>query len=199
MEQPSLSRALRLDEPDRAAALVDPVRRRILTAFIGRERSLSEAAGALAMPLNRLAYHVGALLRLGLVRVEREQKRAGRPIRLYRAVADAFLVPATAIARRPGAGLAAELRAALDRTEQLAGGSDMIVALDAVGRPVMRRHGAELAADACEYWRVLQLSRSEARAVAAELGALLRRYESKPGKRKRPYLLHAALAPRADR
>jgi DNA-binding transcriptional ArsR family regulator len=198
MEEPSLSRALRLDAPDRAAALVDPVRRRILTAFIGRERSLSEAAGALAMPLNRLAYHVGALVRLGLVRVEREQKRAGRPIRFYRAVADHFLVPAAALPRRPGAGLAAELRAALDGADQLAGGNDMVLTIDGGGRPIMTRHGAETAADACEYWRVLTLSLSEAQALAAELGALLRRYGSKPGKGKRTYLAHAALAPRTE-
>ncbi len=199
MEEPSLSRALRLDAPDRAAALVDPVRRRILTAFMGRERSLSEAAEALAMPLNRLAYHVGALLRLGLVGIVRERKRAGRPIRFYRAVADAFLVPAAATGRRPGAGLSAEMRAAIDQAELLAGASDMIVALDAGGRPIMTRHGAEAATDACEYWRVLALTRSEAQALAAELGALLRRYEGKPGKGKRTYLAHGALAPRTER
>ena len=199
MEEPSLSSALRVEAPDRAAALVDPARRRILTAFMGRERSLSEAAGTLAMPLNRLAYHVGALLRLRLLRVTREQKRAGRPIRYYRAVADRFLVPAAAMGRRPGAGLSAELRVALDQAEQLAGSSDMLLEIGASGRPTMTRHGAAAATDACEYWRVLTLSRSEARAVAAELGALLRKYESKPGKGKRAYLAHGALAPRATR
>ncbi len=198
MEEPTLSRTLRIDAPDCAAAFVDPKRRRILTAFMGRERSLSEAAALLEMPLNRLAYHVGTLHRLGLLRVARAQKRAGRPIRFYRAVADRFLVPAAAMGRRPGAGLAAEMRMALDRAEQLAGASDMLLAIGADGRPTMTRSGAETATDACEYWRALILSRSEARALAAELGALLRKYQGPPGKGKRPYLVHAALAPRTE-
>ena len=199
MKEPCLSRALRIDAPDRAAVFVDPRRRRILTAFMGGEHSLSEAAGMLAMPLNRLAYHVGVLMRLGLLCVTREQKRAGRPILFYRAVADRFLVSAAAMGRPPGAGPAAEMRRALDRAEQLAGSSDMLLALDAAGRPVMTRQGAQAAIDACEYWRALTLDRSEARALAADLGALLRRYESKPGKGKRAYLVHCALAPRALR
>lgn len=160
---------------------------------------MSEAAATLKMPLNRLAYHVGALLRLGLVRIAREQKRAGRPIRFYRAAAGSFLVPAAAAGRRTGTGLAEEMRAAIGRAEQLAGAHDLLLALDADGRPILSRHGAETTADACEYWRMLHLGRSEAQTLAAELGALLRKYEGAPGKGKRAYLAHAALAPRATR
>src|SRR5688572_16669477 len=173
MKEQSLTSPMHIDAPDRAAAFADPRRRRILTAFMGREQSLSEAAAALAMPLNLLAYHVGALLRLQLLRVTREQKRAGRPIRFYRAVADRFLVPAAAMPRPAGAGLATEMRNALERAGQLAGTSDMLLAVDPEGRAIMTRHAAAAATDACEYWRVLTLSRTEARALAAELGALL--------------------------
>jgi hypothetical protein len=43
---------------------------------------------------------------------------------------------------------------------------------------------------------VLTLGRSEARALAGELGALLRKYERQAGKGAVSYLAHAALAPR---
>jgi DNA-binding transcriptional ArsR family regulator len=196
MEDERLSRTMRIDSPERAAVFTDPKRRRILTAFMGRERSLSEAAEALAMPMNRLAHHVGSFLRLGLLAVTRERKRAGRPIRYYRAAADAFVVPAALMGRRAGDGLAAELRKALAEAETLAGASDIMLSLDGEGRPLMSRSGGEREADACEYWRVLPLGRSEARALAGELRALLHKYERPTGKGAVAYLAHVALAPR---
>ncbi len=195
MEDDRLSRASRIRDPAAAAVFADPKRRRMLTLFMGRERSLSDAAAALAVPMNRLAYHVGAFLRLGLICVTRVQKRAGRPIRHYRAVADSFLIDGAAMGRGAGAGLAAELGRALDRTERLAG-TDMLLSLDDSGRPRMERVGEAASAEACDYWRVLALSRAEARALAGELADLLRKYEGAPGKGKSAYLAHAALAPR---
>ena len=187
---------MEIDSPDRAAVFTDPKRRRIVTAFMGGERSLSEAAAALAMPMNRLAYHVGALLRLGLLEVTRERKRAGRPIRYYRAVADAFVIPAAMMVRRPGDGLAAELRGLLGQAETLAGTRDMMLSLDSTGRPLLSRCGGEAEADACEYWRVLTLSRSDARALAGDLGQLLRKYDRSGEKGAQAYLAHVAMAPR---
>lgn len=199
MDEPKLSSVMRVEAAEMAAVFLDPRRRRILTAFMGRESSLTEAAERLAMPLNGLAYHVGRLLELGLLRVAREQKRAGRPIRHYRAAADAFLIPAAAMGRGVGDGLTAELRAALDRAEPLAGASDLLVSLDEAGRPKLQRRGGTIDADACEYWRVLALSAAEARQLNRELRTLLRRYEGAPGPGKAFYLAHAALAPRGVR
>lgn len=187
---------MRIESADRAAVFTDPKRRRILTIFMGRERSLSEAAAALAMPMNRLAHHVGSLLRLGLLLVTRERKRAGRPIRYYRAAAEAFVVPAALMARPPGDALAAELRKALAEAETLSGASDMMLSLDDQGRPLMSRSGGETETDACEYWRLLPLGRAEARALAGELRALLRKYERPAGKGAATYLAHVAMAPR---
>lgn len=199
MEEQILTSTLRIEAPDQVAVFLDPRRRRILITFLGREASLTEAAERLAFPLNRLAYHVGRLIELGLLRVVREQKRAGRPIRYYRAAADSFLIPAAAMGRRVGDGLTAELRAALDRAELLSGASDLLISLDEAGRPRLQRRGGNVDADACEYWRVLSLSAAEARQLNGELRALLRRYEGSPGRGKTAYLAHAALAPRARR
>ena len=196
MEDTVLTRPLRIEAPDQVAVFLDSKRRRILVSFMGRERSLSEAAAALAIPLNLLAYHVGRLLRLGLLQVVREQKRAGRPIRYYRAAADSFLIPAAAMGRRVGDGLTAELRSALDRADPLSGASDMLVVLDEAGKPRLERRGGNLDADACEYWRVLTLDRDQARLLTRDLRALLRRYEGTPGRGKRPYLAHVGLARR---
>lgn len=199
MEEQILTSALRIEAPAQVAVFLDPRRRRILITFLGREASLTEAAERLAFPLNRLAYHVGRLLELGLLRVVRERKRAGRPIRYYRAAADSFLIPAAAMGRRVGDGLTVELRAALDRVELLSGASDLLISLDDAGRPRLQRRGGNVDADACEYWRVLSLSPAEASQLNRELRTLLRRYEGAPGRGKTFYLAHAALAPRARR
>ncbi len=196
MEDAALTRPLRIEATDQVAVFLDSKRRRILVSFMGRERSLSEAAGALSIPLNLLAYHVGRLLGLGLLRIVREQKRAGRPIRYYRAAADSFLIPAAAMGRRVGDGLTTELRTALDRADTLAGASDMLVVLDEAGTPRLERRGGNVDADACEYWRVLILDRDQARLLTRDLRALLRRYEGTPGRGKRPYLAHVGLARR---
>src|SRR5688500_17585725 len=102
MEGDRRSRAFRIGSPDAAAVFLDPKRRRILVQFLGRERSMADVGRALAMPLNRLTHHVGTFLRLGLLMVVREQARAGRPIRFYRAVADSFLVPGALMRERAG-------------------------------------------------------------------------------------------------
>jgi predicted ArsR family transcriptional regulator len=194
-----LSSLLRIEAPDQVAVFLDARRRRILLAFLGRERSLTQGAEALGMSLNLLAYHVGRLRRLGLLKVVREQKRAGRPILFYRASADSFLIPAAAMGRRVGDGLTTELRAALDRADSLSGASDMLVVIDEAGEPRLERRGATVDADACEYWRVLSLGQDEARMLNRELRALLRRYGGAPGRGKATYLAHVALAPRGGR
>jgi len=196
MEDAFLTRPLRIEAPDQVAVFLDAKRRRILLSFMGRERSLTEAAAALAMPLNGLAYHVGRLLRFGLLSVVREQKRAGRPIRFYRAAADSFLIPASAMGRRVGDGLTAELRTAIERAGSLSGSSDMLVVLDEAGKPRLERRGGTVDAEACEYWRVLALDRDQARLLTRDFRALLRRYEGAPGRGKKVYLAHVALAQR---
>lgn len=61
-----------------------------------RPTSLKEAADALEMPLNSLHYYVQKFLTLGLLEVTSVQKRGGRPIKRYKAAAEAFFVPFSA-------------------------------------------------------------------------------------------------------
>ena len=186
---------LRIETPEQAAPFIDPKRRRMLVQFMGRERSLSEAARALDMPMNRLAYHVSAFLRLGLLDIVREQKRPGRAIRYYRMKADAVLVPAEAMRNTAGEALATELREMLAKADQLAGHQDLLLSLDDEGRPRLSRSGGA-ESDSCEYWRVLQLTKREARQLGQAYMALLRSHQHGPGGGRSSYLVHLAMAPR---
>jgi hypothetical protein len=66
---------------------------RFFHPFLGRERTVSQAAAEVGCKLNAMHYRVKTFLEAGLLRVVREQKRAGRPVKVYRSVADAFFVP----------------------------------------------------------------------------------------------------------
>lgn len=196
MKESTLSRAIRIGAPAAAAAILDPKRRRMLVAFMAGERSMAEVARSLGMPINSLHHHVQAFVRQGLIAVTREQRRAGRPIRFYRAAGNAFLVPASAMRSRPGDALAAELRSALDEAERRSGYGDLLLFLDDEGRPRMERGQAEAPSDASELWRVLHLDRRAARRLAREVKAVLARYDETSGPGAKPYLVHLAIAPR---
>lgn len=75
-----------------AAVLLDPVRRRYLEPFMRAERSPSQAARELGVPVRDMAYRVKRCVALGLLEFTREQPRGGRPIRFYRAP-ESFFVP----------------------------------------------------------------------------------------------------------
>ncbi len=80
-----------------AAFLSDPEHNGYFSPFLEREVTLSEVALELQVPLNKLHYWVTKMLELGIVHVTRIQKRAGRAVRYYSAVAPAFFVPFSAI------------------------------------------------------------------------------------------------------
>ena len=60
----------------------------------------------------------------------------------------------------------------------------------------MRRLGGDDPAEGAELWSLLDLNRAEAAALAAEMKALLGRYRGRGRALGRPYLVHAALAPK---
>lgn len=178
---------------EKAAAVFADQRRRLVFDLARGDRSLKDLADATGMSLPLLTYHVRRLVALGLVREQRMTRRAGRPVRRYRAVAAAFFVPA-ALAPPPDEPLSAELSAAL--TEVRHGDSDggVYYFLDQ-GRPVMRRVAARKGPPALDVWRMATLSDADARELAAEFEKLLARFGG--GARGKPYLIRAALAPRS--
>ena len=194
-----LSSAIRVEDRKAAAAFSDPLRRRVVLLLVGREQSASELATATGVALKRLHYHLGALERLGLVAVAGRRARAGRPIKLYRAVADAFFVPAGAAAASPSEALAAELRQALarhaDRSHdgmqyQLGEKGEFLM------RPVENQRAGQV--PTADHWRVLQLSPAEALRLAADLDACLKAAVERSQGATKTYLAHFAFAPRLD-
>lgn len=82
-----------MTDPTQARLLTDPRSKAFFKPFLVRERSVTEAARLLGCPLNTMLYRVGTLVRAGLLRVVREERRAGRAVKVYRSVHDAYFVP----------------------------------------------------------------------------------------------------------
>lgn len=83
----------RVTDPAGIRLLLDPEMRRILAALTDSERRLSDVAVELGVPLNSLLYRVRSLVRAELVQITRQTRRAGRPVKWYRAVARSFFIP----------------------------------------------------------------------------------------------------------
>ena len=80
-------------EETQARLLTDTESCKLLAPFIGFERSATQAALEIGCSLERLLYRIKQFERAGLLRETRRERRPGRPIRYYRAVADGFLIP----------------------------------------------------------------------------------------------------------
>ena len=182
-----------INDPAAAAVFSNPRQRKILLALIAQERSLTGLAGLTGAPLNLLHYHMRKFLRLGLVRITRQEARAGAPIKFYRAAAQSFFVPAELATATPGDAMSVSLRAALDRG--LAGAlKGHIYSHDGAGPRMRVVHSHPQTRTAAEFWLDLRLSEADAAALAGEFQALLRRFEARAGDAGHRYIVHAALA-----
>ena len=93
MEHDDASSALIVTDPDVAAVLASPDHLRFVAPFVARERTMTDVARELDVPLSTLYRRVQRYVRLGLLRVAREEARAGRARKHYRSTRDAFFVP----------------------------------------------------------------------------------------------------------
>ncbi len=194
MQSDRQSREFRVETPLQAAALENRLRARLLMACATTERSLSDLERLTGHSLSKLHYHVGCLLEAKLLQVSREQARAGRPIRLFRAVAERFVVPQELLGDLPGDALAAELRNLLQMNR---GEVALRYAPDSRGNFTMKlvRDESGHARKTVELWQVFKLSRKQRDAFASELIELFERYsKAEPG--SETILAHGAFAPR---
>lgn len=192
-------RTLVVDTRRAAALFSDPRRRRILLAFVGRDRCLSEVAALIGMPLNLLHYHVERLLEAGLLQRRGKVARAGRPVQFYGAAAEAFFVPAALMPGKPDERLHRELRDALEWAGQRVELSGFVFSKGADGGVQMRKVEDSRESVAHELWRLVRLDPAGARKLADEMKALITGFQNNAGKRARTYIVHAALAPRIKR
>jgi DNA-binding transcriptional ArsR family regulator len=199
MEPPDQSSAHRIAGRAQAAALDHPVRSRLLMACARQERCLTDLAREFGEPLPKLHYHLGRLTGCGLLRPSRTEPRAGRPIRYYRAVAEAFLISLADVAAPVGETLARELRQSLAEQANRRDLS-LLYHLDEAGRmrvQLIDPDGRGRTSRAFEFWKVLRLTAEQRVALGAELMAVFARYEaSAPATSGEPFLVHAAFAPK---
>jgi hypothetical protein len=187
--------SLEISDVHAAALFAGATSRSILLELLPRERTLSDLRTRLGFSLSLLHYHVNRMAALGLVTVASVKPAAGRPRKVYRAVARSFLVPAHLERRDGRRALALELNAALDQARSRSREEGVLYSWDEADGPRMKRvgggrtHGTEL-------WGRLALSRTEAAQLADELRALLRRYQSAPKPGKAAYLAHFAFVRR---
>lgn len=125
-------------DPAQARLLSDPANFRFFEPFLARERSVAAAAEEVGCSLDTLLYRVGTFLKVGLLRVSRLEKRAGRPIKHYRSVSDAYFIPFEVT---PYAGLEERLDAYYRERQKILvpAGARLLRSLGHEGRRVYRR------------------------------------------------------------
>jgi hypothetical protein len=84
---------MEVTEPHVLQALSNPALLTALAAFLGRERSVTQAARAAGLNVKRMHALTCKLLDVGLLRVTRETPRAGRAIKSYTAAATSLFLP----------------------------------------------------------------------------------------------------------
>ena len=87
-----------IDEPEAAAAVLHPIRNRLLTE-LGEPSSAAGLAARLGLPRQRVNYHIRELERLGLARVTEKRKWGGLTERLVVSTASAYVVSAKALGK----------------------------------------------------------------------------------------------------
>ena len=195
-----------------AALLADVSLQRYLEPFLARECTVAGAAKELRVTTNSLLYRVKRFQAAGLLRVVREERRAGRAVKVYRSVADAFYVP-FALTRAETleallSGLDAPLRALLYRniTEVMtqaetelgltiwrAGEGDVRTRFsagpDRLFDPLEPAAPSTLLFWSPEVW----LEPEDAKALLREMTELIGRYHGRGGRGR--YLLHLGVSP----
>lgn len=83
----------RIDDERQADMLMDTDVRRYFEPFLARSISVTDAAAEVGCKPSKMLYRVGTFVRVGLLEVVGERKRAGRPVKLYRSSHDAYLIP----------------------------------------------------------------------------------------------------------
>lgn len=204
-----------LHSPEAARLCLDPDYARVLSALMLRSWPAGQLAAHLGLPLNAAHHRVRRLLRAGLVVEDHLEARRGRPIRHYRAVADALLIPYALtplgsleeLVGLHSAGVQAHINRALVRAAMELVRDEQEIGLrlfregDLVVADVTPRAGdfdyAELQTPEAPALFVtldrLHLTRADAKALQRDLGELLARYQGRGG--PDPYLLRLDLTP----
>ncbi|HEX7022819.1 MAG TPA: hypothetical protein VF171_08165 [Trueperaceae bacterium] len=202
-------------DPKAADLLTDPVALHQLEPFLGRERTVSQAAQETGDKPNTVLSRVRRFQDAGLLEVAGVQPRKGRAIKLYRTTADIFFVPYEATTAETLESALAERDAYWEellrhnvvraRTGDVGSWGTRIYR-DARGRLQVQ---SALTPDtnytmldpgrpaALSAWRdSVYLDYDDAKALQREMFALLKRYQKKQGAQR--YILRLGMAPVLD-
>ncbi len=175
-----------------AAAVFSSTRqRKIVQTLMGKEMALGALASATHLPISLLHYHVTKCMELGLIEVVREQRRAGRAIKHYRATAASFFVPAELILEMPGTKLNQQMRMLLDQNlaRSLQG---LDFTHDGYSPRAHLVKETEERAAATELWLDVELGATDAEQLAADLQAVIDRFRARRKPHEPRYLVHLA-------
>ncbi|WP_216321073.1 hypothetical protein [Deinococcus aestuarii] len=198
--------------PEQARLLSDPVALRHLEPFLGRTLGAGAAAREAGVSVERMLYRVRQFLGAGLLEEVGMERRAGRPVRLYRAPAglrvpfhltpfadlEAQIAqhgrPFDRLRARAGARRLAELELGTRLLYRDSSGEVHSEVLLPEGRTLAEVRGKHFGGD---YMGVLWLDDDAARRVQAHLDALREELSGQGTEREgtRPYLVQTALLP----
>lgn len=182
-----------ITNPKAAAVFATSLPARIVQTLIGETLSLAALANMTQTPLSLLHYHVKKCVSLGLIEVVREQRRAGRAVKHYRAKARTFFVPLDLMAHLPGTEMTRQLRAALDRNQ--ARSVEGVNFTHDGQRPcafLVKDRTSQ--ATAIELWLDIGLRSADAQELINDLKALLDRYRARGVDNEPRHLVHLAVA-----
>lgn len=202
---------------EQARLLTNPAARQLLEPFIGFERTVTQAAQEAGCSVQRLMYRVEQFKRAGLLLETRQQRRSGRPVRYYRAVADGFQIPFEFTPFADVEDMTARQYAPFDRLRNRAsaqravrlGYQDRIIYRDlntqeinsesAIAPERMPRNAWD-GTDGNDVVLIARLSSEKARAFALEFGELYERIHaaSLPESQGQSFLIHMGMIPVAS-
>ena len=91
--RPPVEAFFTVTDPEQARLLSNRESFGFFEPFIARAQSATEAAAEVGCKLDTMLYRIKTFLKAGLLQVSRLEKRAGRPIKYYRSVHDAYFIP----------------------------------------------------------------------------------------------------------
>ena len=202
-------------DAEQARLLSDMKSRVFFEPFLGRELSVSAAAQEVGCSLHAMLYRVRVFFEAGLLRIVKEEARAGRPIKHYRSVHDAYFIP---FEMTPYAELEERLSVqfAPSVTMLTEAWSHLLREVGQHGRRLYRDSAGFICSDsgeaerqrfdfsdpdfpsAFDFFLELHLPQDEAKRLQLELLALYKRYLPYQGKSDdKAYIFQAALVPKA--
>jgi len=178
-----------IDSAAKATVFQNAFGRRLLLSCIPKAQSIKMLSVRMDVDLAKIHYYMRRLLKLGLVKVERTQARAGRGIKMYRATADGFFVPIDLVVTFDSA-LRDKMFEGIDDQYLLSGGGTVFT-VGANGAPLRRKvYGSEdRPKKANELWAHLNISQAHLDQMNQEIIEVIGKYRasnisslSKPGR-----------------